>query len=579
MMKNIYYYLFLIVVGLNSCRKDFLNRYPQDEITTQSYWKTAKDLELYVNQFYVDFPGFSVGAQNAGIFTIDNNSDNMVPVSFNPILGGTRTIPVSASDGGWSWENIRSVNIFLANYHKCESPLSQYNTYVGEALFFKAYFYFDLLERFGAVPWYTSPLEMDSKELYNPRTPRNVVADSILSLLDDAIGRLESKKSATPFRVSKEVALLLKSRVALYEGTWEKYHSATPFGVSDANPEAYLQVAATAVDTLMKMGTCDIYSTGQPSEDYVNLFNQSDYSGISEVMLWKKFDRSLGMGHSAYLTTYNGHGTGLSKSLVDSYLCTDGLPISSSSVYKGDATYIIATKDRDPRLAESIFLPGDPVTIRDGVVLNAFVKPGLDQSSINVNTTGYQVEKGHRAVKYSDADFNDSDNGSIIFRYAEALLNYAEAKAELGTISQKDIDISINKLRARVGMPPMELDEIRTWHDPKWQFPALSPIINEVRRERRVELACEGYRFNDLMRWAAGDLITGERPLGAKFVESDWPGLAIGKDIFVDPDGYIDPYQKSLPSGWKFNPQRDYLSPIPISELTLNKNLAQNPGW
>jgi hypothetical protein len=492
-------------------------------------------------------------------------------------LGGTRTIP--ASDGGWSWENIRSVNIFLSSYQKCESPLSQYNTYVGEAMFFKAYFYFELLEKFGDIPWYSDPLEMNSKELYNPRTPRNIVADSILLLLDDAIGRLEPKASATPFRVTKEVALLFKSRVALYEGTWEKYHSGTPFGVSDANPKKYLLAAANAVDTLMEMATCDIYSTGQPSKDYVNLFNRNDYSDISEVMLWKKFDMNLEMGHSAYLTTYNGHGTGLSKSLVDSYLCTDGLPISSSALYKGDLTYIMATKNRDPRLAESIFLPGDPVTTRDGVVLSTFVKPGLDQSSTYVNTTGYQIEKGHRPVKNSDANFNDSDNGSIIFRYAEALLNYAEAKAELGIISQNDIDISINKLRDRVGMPPMELNEIRTWHDPKWNFPSLSPVINEIRRERRVELACEGYRFNDLMRWAAGSLITGKRPLGAKFVGANWPDMVIGENIYINPDGYIDPYQKSLPGGWKFDPQRDYLSPIPINELTLNKNLTQNPGW
>lgn len=576
-MRNINWCLFILVIVLNSCDKEFLNKYPQDEVTTLSYWKTPKDLELYVNQFYPEFPGFSVGAQNAGIFSIDNNSDNMVPAAFNSTLGGTRTIP--ASGGGWSWENIRSVNIFLSNYQRCEAPFSEYNTYVGEAMFFKAYFYFDLLQQFGAVPWYSDPLGTDSKELYNSRTPRSIVADSILSLLDEAISRLDPKSSATPFRVTKEVGLLFKSRVALYEGTWERYHAGTPFGVSNGNPKSYLESAAKAVETLMEMGSSLIYSTGRPSEDYVNLFNRSDYSDVSEVMLWKKFDRSLGMGHSAYLTTYSGHGTGLSKALVDSYLCTDGLPISLSKRYKGDSTYILAAENRDPRLAESIFLPGDPITVRDGVTLNAFVRPDLDQSSAYVNTTGYQIKKGHRAVKYSNADFNDSDNGSIIFRYAEALLNYAEAKAELGTLTQSDLDMSVNKLRDRVGMPHMLLIDVSNWHDPNWDFPRLSPIINEIRRERRIELACEGYRFDDLMRWAAGDLITENRPLGANFIGSQWPDMTVGRDIYVNSAGYIDPYQKSLPGGWKFDPRRDYLSPIPTNELTLNNKLEQNPGW
>src|SRR5690606_19674878 len=143
-------------------------------------------------------------------------------------------------------------------------------------------------------------------------------------LLDNAIPRLKNKAETTPFRINKEVALLLKSRVALFEGSWEKYHMNTPFGISGANPEKYFQQAASAAEELIEMGSSGIYTTGSPKLDYVNLFNKNDYSGVSEVLLWKKFDMSLGMGHSAYLTTYSGHGTGLSKSLVDSYLCVDG---------------------------------------------------------------------------------------------------------------------------------------------------------------------------------------------------------------------------------------------------------------
>lgn len=576
-MKKIGIFL-LLIIALNACdRDDFLNRYPLDQITDQNYWKTASDLQLYVNQFYVSFPGFKIGSQDAGIFVIDNNSDNMIPVQFNTTLGGTRTVP--ASGGGWDWTNIRAVNIFLANYHRCESPLEDYTTYVGEAMFFKAYFYFNLLSSFGDVPWYSEPLETDSEGLYDPRAARNVVADSILSLLDHAIERLEPGSSATPFRVNKEVALLFKSRVALFEGAWEKYHANSPFGVSSPSPDKYFQMAADAALSLMNMGSCEIYSTGNPASDYIDLFNKNDYSGVSEVMLWKKFDFDLSMGHSVYLTTYNGHGTGISKDLADDYLCNDGLPISLSPNYKGDQNYIVATENRDPRLAQTLFMPGDAVTIRDGVVLATFNKPDLEETAYYVNTTGYQIEKGHRPVKYTTADFNDSDNGSVIFRYAEVLLNYAEAKAELGSITQEDVDQSINRLRDRVAMPHMILNEVSSWNDPNWDFPLISPVLNEIRRERRVELACEGYRFDDIRRWRAHHLIVNVRPLGAKFVAEDYPDIEVGKDIYIDNNGYIDPYQKSLPNGWQFDPDRDYLSPVPSNELTVNENLDQNPGW
>lgn len=575
-MKRIYFCFFIGALILGSC-EDFLDKLPLDQITDQNYWKTTGDLELYVNQYYTQFPGFTVAAQSGGIFVIDNNSDNMVPATFNTTLGGLSTLP--SSGGGWTWSNIRSVNIFLANYNKVASPVEDYNTYVGEAMFFKAYFYFDLLKRFGDVPWYTEPLQTNSEGLFAARTPRHVVADSILSLLDNAIGRLKQVDDAIPFRVNKEVALLFKSRVALFEGTWEKYQSGTVFGSAENHANDYLQQAVDAAEVLINAGNIGVYSTGNPSSDYVNLFNAADYSGVSEVMLWKKFDRTLSMGHSAYLTTYNGHGTGLSKAMIDSYLVTDGLPISMSANYNGDDDYIVATVDRDPRLAQTIFLPGDDVTVRDGNVVKSFERPDLAESSFFINTTGYQIEKGHRPVKYTDADFNDSDNASIIFRYAEALLNYAEAKAELGTITQPDLDKSINKLRDRVGMPHMILSTINTWNDPAWDFPTLSPVINEVRRERRVELAAEGFRFDDLRRWRAHHLIVGVRPLGAKFSAIDFPEIEVGKDVFLNEDGYVDPYQKSLPSGWRFDPNRDYLSPIPTNELTLNANLAQNPGW
>ena len=156
----------------------------------------------------------------------------------------------------------------------------------------------------------------------------------------------------------------------------------------------------------------------------------------------------------------------------------------------------------------------------------------------------------------------NSGQGVILFGYPEVLLNYVEAKAELNDISQADIDITINKLRERVGMSKLQMNNISV--DPKWEFPTLSPIINEIRRERRIELAIQGFRQADILRWRAHELFAKKRPLGAKFNQSYYPAMVIGVDVFIDNKGYIDFYQKSLTNGYQFDPNRDYLYPLPI---------------
>jgi hypothetical protein len=191
--------------------------------------------------------------------------------------------------------------------------------------------------------------------------------------------------------------------------------------------------------------------------------------------------------------------------------------------------------------------------------------------------TAYQICKG--ALPDPDQYYTGwvGVNPSIIFRYGEALLNFAEAKAELGTLTQGDIDKSIKLLRDRVGMPNLDLASIQ--NDPNWLFPSLSPVINEIRRERHIELAIEGYRWDDLARWRAHHIFVAKRPRGAIFEAALYPELTLGTDVFVDENGYIDPYQNSLPTGYQFDPGRDYLAPISTEQLTLNSNLVQNPGW
>jgi hypothetical protein len=263
-------------------------------------------------------------------------------------------------------------------------------------------------------------------------------------------------------------------------------------------------------------------------------------------------------------------------------LCADGLPISTSPLYHGDDSIAQVVKNRDPRLGQTIFVRGYPRVIQNGDTITKFSEPDINKAGESRNTTGYQLFKGAapniEPQGAGPGNAAGATTASIIFRYAEVLLIYAEANAELGTCTQQVLDVSVNALRDKVGMP--HLMQSIGFTDPKWDFPALSGLINEIRRERRVELACESFRYDDLMRWAATGLI--KTPLaGAKYNQfvgkSFDPPLS---NILVNADGYIAPYMNSPASnGWQFDPNKNYLFPLPTNELTINPALAQNPGY
>ncbi|MGV3589243.1 MAG: RagB/SusD family nutrient uptake outer membrane protein [Adhaeribacter sp.] len=564
-------YIIIILVGglLAACQKeDFLDRYPLDAVTEPVFFKTPNDLKIYMNQYYnrSNFPVMEKGKGDVGTDIYITES------AINPRLEGSRSIN---SAPGLNYTNIRSVNYFFANYKKCEADFKEYQQYVGEAFFFRAMFYFNLLKSFGDVQLVETVLTTSSPELYGTRSPRNVVADKIISDLDSAALYLSTGKSNGHDRINKWIALLYQSRVALYEGTWEKYHAGTKFGVAAADPAKYFNKAVEAATTVMNSGLYDIYSTGKPNQDYNDLFGLRDYSTNKEVMFWTKMNLSLGIhAHSKLYRLETPEGFGLTKQLADSYLSLDGKPISKSPLFKGHDNIILETENRDPRFVQTIFTPGSPWYIEaNGAVRNwqeAYAK--LYSNSTYSSGTGYVRRKDYNpTVAYHHLNFEESP--TIQYRYAEVLLNYNEAKAELGQITQDDIDKTIKKLRDRVGMPNLELANIET--DPNWEFPALAPIINEIRRERKIELALEEFRWDDIARWAAADeLIVGKRPKGAKVSQfTNKPALPI------DENGFLDPFKNALPTGYGFKLDRDYLNPLPQHELTLNNKLVQNPGW
>lgn len=569
--------LILIMAFSIGCSDDLLDKLPEDEISPEAYWKTPNDLALFLNQFYTSFPVHQ--GYNGGIFEFDNNSDNLADIFVNNRFVGSTTNPPT-SDGGWNYGSIRSVNFYLENSGTVQGEASIIDHYNGEAYFFRAMFYYNLLRRYGGVPYIDRTLNTDSPELFSARIPRNELATKIVEDLDRAIAKLKPKSATEAFRVHQGMALSLKSTVCLYEGTWEKYHNDDVFAAPVNESAKFLQWAMEASETLIDQGEYSLYNNGT-SKTYWDLFNQVDYSGISEVMFWKKYNLSDGVSHHVgHYIPQTGAGTGVTKSLVDSYLAIDGQPIAVSPLYSSSQESSLTTiiKNRDPRLGQTIATPGDLLTVNSGIPNEIFEYPTFRGNNEITNTTGFQIYKGGIT---DNAQRTDSWTGAIIYRYAEVLLNFAEAKAELGTLTQDDLDKSINLLRARAGMPALSLSPVP---DPNKAFPALSDLINEVRRERRVETALEGKRFDDLMRWAAADeLIVGKRLLGFKIIGSDMQSEfddLIGNAILVDGAGYIDPYINTIPQGFGFKVGRDYLSPIPTEQIVLSRgNLVQNPGW
>lgn len=586
-MRNKLYLLILMgLMFMAGCKKDFLNETPETSISEAEFWKTPNDLQLYVNNFYTAFPSTISAFGTIGPYGLDadQGSDNMITMSVDGVLNGTRVVP--GAGGGWAsgdWSMLRNINYFMANYNKVTGAWDNKKSFVGEALFFRAWFYFSKLRQFGDLPWVNTPMNPVLDQLKGARLSRAIVVDSIMNDLDKAVSYLPSKNKAQASRVNKQIAQLLQARIALFEGTWEKYHANTPFGVSGSTGTKFLEKAAAVSKDLIDNPDGNGLAQTPGTDGYWKLFNQSNYNGNPEVMLWRQFDLNSNGGHYWHRYTNTGAGRGITKNLIDYYLCTDGKPITGNPLYQGDATLVNVVKNRDPRMVQTLYVnDGNHIVTNNrpnGAAAAIFEVPTFTSPNEQKPATGYQVYKGHNPDYTQQQDRGTT--GYIIFRFAEALLIYAEAKAELGTFSQADADLSVNKLRSRVGMPALQVGGIV--NDPKWEFPGLSPVINEIRRERRVELACEGYRRDDVYRWAAADeLLVGWKPKGA--ILSQWTDLVPAASLAtypVDGNGYIELFKNipAMASGYQFSIQRDYLAPIPIDQMSLNPDIKQNPGW
>lgn len=589
-MNTIYIFkriaLITIAVSIfSSCNDAFLDRYPIAEISPENSFKTAKDLELYTNGFYEKLPTIN------DIIRGDNTSDNVlysnVPMEQR---SAERIIPSDAGSGGWSWSNLRQINLFFDNYHRCED-LNARAKFEGVARFFRAWFYFQKLQRFGDVPWYETVIQTgDNDLLYKKKDSREFIVNKIIDDLEIAIENLEAKRSSD--KITKWTALSFLSRVCLYEGTYRKYHSES--GLPDS--DKLLEKAYKAADRVIKESGYKLYSTGNINEDYRDLF-ASDNLKEDEVILGRRYSIELNKMHSTnyYYLSKTQHDVGLTKSLINSYLMSgSGIAFTSTSGYTTKGFYE-EMQNRDPRLAQ---------TVRS-YNYRRIGESNVSLPDFDATMTGYQVSK---FVSTTNQDGNEASyQDAIIIRYAEVLLNFAEAKAELGIIAQGDIDQTIKLLRARVGMPNLNVTNANESTDPILEKEysnvggANKGVILEIRRERRIELALEGFRYDDLMRWKLGKLLEphfkgvyfsglGEFDLDGDGVNDillyeETPGNSNAKQK-IKIGGVIQLSEGSegnlvgfLNINKKFWEERDYLYPIPSGDILLNKNLLQNPKW
>lgn len=549
-LQQLSIYILLVSLLISSCKID---RQPETEIPDSGFWNTENDLINASNRLYQELDGDWV----------DNRADDAVNTSPNAVSTGNRSVPNTSADWNDRYDEIFTANNILEKGMKAKVTEAIRNRWFAESRFFRAYAYFKLLKIYGDVPLLLKTLQISSPELYMARTARAQVIQQIYNDLDFAAQWLPNRASLSAAqwgRVTKSSAWALKARAALYEGTRGKFHGTV------ADWQSHLNIAIAAATTVM---------TGQGHTlfpDYGGLFVQAGEGPTNtENILVKIYGVSkdnLLLGHNHSRNLENGQ-LAPTRNLLREYLYSDGLPAFNVDGTTASATrsplfvqeanelsYNTILDNRDPRVALSFFRAGDV----------AYQGPWIPKTSLGIRTA-IAPKKAFNTIDQNIANAATVDR--ILIRYAEVLLTYAEAKFELnGTISDADLNLTVNALRTRVGFAPKLTNTFVTANN-------LS-MREEIRRERTVELAMEGFRYDDLIRWKTAETVLPQTLLGAKFIAAEWVGtnqnsltLNADKILIVEPV-----------STRAFRVDRDYLYPVPLNEIALSKNnVIQNPNW
>ena len=526
---------------------------PKDQISDASFWRSPDQFRLAANDFYY----YLQGANNYTELNSDIAYGDAVSTELRAVSNGSYLAAANSAVWDTNYFNIRATNYLVQK--ASESGLgAAIDRWVGEALFFRAYHYWNLAKSFGGVPLISKVLDVTSGEVYTTRSTQQETIDFLIADLDSAVPKLpkQSQLDGSELgRVTQGAALALKARAALYQGTWLKYHGG-------GDPAPYLNAAISAAQQLVASGEYALY-TGQGAQSYKHLFIlQGDDS--PEVILAFRYWAGRATHNWTRELWFNFMIP--TKTLADMYLATDGLPITSSPLFQGyDSLMTVEFQNRDPRMAMTFVVPGSDVFQENGFQP---VYPGFSGSS--ATRTGYMLRKfldeTVEATQFKGQyDFKE-------FRYGEVLLILAEALYERdGQISDPDLGSTINLLRARAGMPALTNAFVTA--------NALD-MQTEIRRERTVELAFEGFRRDDLRRWKTAETVMPQAIRGVKFVGTEYqqrnPTLVINSDIFVDANGFI----VAEPAASRHFLAKHYLDPIPLQQIQLSRGtLTQNPGW
>lgn len=618
-MKKIYAVFIsgLSVLAFSSC-EGFLDKFPETSLSPETFYTSEKELELATNGFYTMLP------------SPDNTTDGALQdndLEYHGALSSLQMGNRSAENETWSsstWSNLRALNYYLEHSVNCTSEDIR-KKYDGVAYFFRAMFYYEKVRKYGDIPWYDHVIsDSDKASLYRARDSRGFVMQKIMEDLDKAIDGLPVTWTEGVYRINKYAAYAFKSRVALFEGTWRKYHDVPDetYTKEDGtqmtlSSEYFLRQSADAAKAVIDYGKYKMYKgetivKGQPYRDFFVL----EDAEASETILSRRYlyTDEMNIRHGVQFK-YKNQRHSLTRALAYHYLMADGTPFQSQEGWQ-TMQYNQEFKNRDPRMAQTIAAPD-------------YVAVGTDASTKYYPSCKDYDRSGYRPIKYFSDDTHDGAGTSTtdyaIFRYGEVLLNYAEAKAELEEADQTVIDQTVNVIRARVGMPALDVTKangtpdafLSSYYTDKHLDGPDKGLILEIRRERTVELVNEGFRLWDMLRWHEGQqLCPASNTLGPGFIGCWFPGLGeydmnndgtpdlciyTGTKPSTDCENTLDVSEgkeNTLSEGTsgyliQFKDQsykweeKDYLYPIPVKQIQIYPKdeatgesvLTQNPGY
>ena len=566
MKKTVLYALAASVMVLASCN-DMLDKSPRSEFSNNpTFWSNANSVESYSNTLYENYSGYGQGG-SGGWFYFKSLSDDQA----NPNFDNWTFTSVPNTSSYWSspFEEIRRCNYLIEGMAISSLADGVKKNYEAVARLNRAWQYFQLVREYGDVQWYEKVVldPNNEEEVNQPRTDRDVVMDNIVADLDFAIENLTTVKAGNAW--SKHMALAMKSDVCLFEGTYCKYRTQEDNGkpADAARAQKYLQLAVAASQELMNAG----YAL---SANYGDVYNSLNLNGNPEVIFWRNYHKDV-LGHSTVdYTTGSTAQRGITKDAVDAFLFRDGKPLATTSLDTDDKAELDKTghysikkmlANRDKRLS---------VIIDSIVCFKDHGWPRDPQLAEMTSSTAYTIAKYDNALMGTDNPTlyrNGIGSGytdAPIFWISVVYLNYAEAKAELGTLTQEDLNNTVNKLLARGEVPALTLTPAA---DPANNH-GVSNLLWEIRRCRRCELMTDNwYRYWDLVRWHQLD----------KLDSNKYPNINRGANLSNVPNcevaldgGYV-----IATSATRTFDKKHYFWPIPQQQITLGNKTTQNDGW